>query len=94
MYTDDSKGEEVSYESSPFVMDVTDDGKFAFMVFGDLNNREYRNVTYVVVSLASGKIYELPDDTNHRVQFNRQRCPAEMNTDAQAYLEHLGRCWE
>ena len=73
MYTDDSKGEEVSYESSPFVMDVTDDGKFAFMVFGDLNNREYRNVTYVVVSLVSGKIYELPDDTNHRVQFNSNR---------------------
>ena len=72
MYTDDSKGEEVSYESSPLVMEVTDDGKFAFMVFGELrkDSRDYRNVTYVIVSLSSGKIYELPDDTNHRISFN------------------------
>ena len=50
MYTDDSKGEEVSYESSPMVMEVTDDGKFAFMVFGELrkDSRDYRNVTYVL----------------------------------------------
>ena len=100
MYTDDSKGEEVSYESSPMVMDVTDDGKFAFMVFGELNNREYRNVTYVVVSLASGKIYELPDDTNHRVQFNSGKYnstlkyydtrPVSQMNDNQCYYRYLG----
>ena len=100
MYTDDSKGEEVSYESSPMVMDVTADGKFAFMVFGELNNREYRNVTYVVVSLASGKIYELPDDTNHRVQFNSGKYnstlkyydtrPVSAMNDNQCHYRYLG----
>ena len=84
MYTDSSKGEEVSYESSPLVMDVTDDGKFAFMVFGELKkeSRDYRNVTYVIVSLSSGKIYELPDDTNHRVQFNSN----EYNSTLKYYV--------
>ena len=100
MYTDDSKSEEVSYESSPFVMDVTTDGKFAFMVFGELNNREYRNVTYVVVSLVSGKIYELPDDTNHRVQFNSSKynstlkyydtSPVSTMNDNQCHYRYLG----
>ena len=100
MYKDKDKGEEVSYESSPFVMDVTDDGKFAFMVFGELNNREYRNVTYVVVSLSSGKIYELPDDTNHRVQFNSGKYnstlkyydvrPVSTLNDNQCHYRYLG----
>ena len=87
MYKDEAKGEEVSYDYSPLVMDVTDDGKFAFMVFGEMkkDSRDYRNVTYVIVSLVSGKIYELPDDTNHRVQFNS----SEYNSTLKYYYTNL-----
>ena len=87
MYKDEDKGEEVSYDYSPIVMEVTDDGKFAFMVFGELNkdSKDYRNVTYVVVSMASGKIYELPDDTNHRISFRS----SEYNSNLKYYRTDL-----
>ena len=72
MYKDANMSDEVSEEYPPLMLEMTDDGKYLFMAFGEPFNdaNEWRNVTYVIVSLATGKIYELDSEGNDRVGMN------------------------
>ena len=72
MYKDADMSDEVSEEYPPLLLEMTDDGKYLFMAFGEPFNdaNEWRNVTYVIVSLATGKIYELENEGNDRVGMN------------------------
>ena len=72
MYKDANMSDEVSEEYPPLLLEMTDDGKYLFMAFGEPFNdaNEWRNVTYVIVSLATGKIYELENEGNDRVGMN------------------------
>ena len=72
MYKDANMSDEVSEEYPPLLLEMTDDGKYLFMAFGEPFNdaNQWRNVTYVIVSLATGKIYELENEGNDRVGMN------------------------
>ncbi len=65
-----SKMEGVQAEYSVVSMEITDDGKYAYMILGklDMNNNTgdyvyYSDVSQIVLSIMTGKIYELPVNT-------------------------------
>ena len=92
LYTDESKSEEVEMEYSTLEMVVAENGLYAFMIFGDASDEHgdrYSDVSYVIVSLKTGKIYEIPyEDGNDKNWIRYDERASDFGIDADSPLRN------
>ena len=99
---------EVRNDYEALSMTCTDDGKYLFMLYGKVNSHdnsgEYRYLKYIVVSLETGKIYQLNGEgwsgyyqaeTDYRYsvysQYNMNRSEQVMHDGSYTYLGSSGK---